>query len=226
MMTRPVVIPPVRASLSNHAAACGNALRSHRSSRVAGPRVSGRSAAGTVLDCALRRPARRAGRDDRRGARPPRGAHMPSRKKSTKTTPSPVTPEPAPRPTPGGGRAPEADFDDTIAKNRALPHPQSGELARGRRPASGPRNPATRNRRLRKVPSRADPAVRVTLHAVFVARPALGNIVEGRARARGSRTVIAALAPYSSPAHSRPAAQPPAAQSPGVQPLQAPPQTA
>ncbi|WP_437960173.1 hypothetical protein WME76_11410 [Sorangium sp. So ce119] len=76
---------------------------------------------------------------------------MPSRKKSTKNTPSPVTPAGA-EPTLGGGRAPEADFDDTIAKNRALPILDPASLPR---PPAGfrPTDPDTRNRRLRKVSS-------------------------------------------------------------------------
>ncbi|WP_437593306.1 hypothetical protein [Sorangium sp. So ce1000] len=76
---------------------------------------------------------------------------MTSRKKNTKTTPSPVTPASA-EPTPGGGYAPEADFDDTIAKNRALPILDPASLPR---PPAGfrPTDPETRNRRLRKVSS-------------------------------------------------------------------------
>ncbi|WP_437602874.1 hypothetical protein [Sorangium sp. So ce590] len=74
---------------------------------------------------------------------------MTSRKKTT-TTPSPVTPASA-EPAPGGGHA-EADFDDTIAKNRALPILDPASVPR---PPAGfrPTDPATRNRRLRKVPS-------------------------------------------------------------------------
>ncbi|WP_437930925.1 hypothetical protein WMF37_17385 [Sorangium sp. So ce291] len=74
---------------------------------------------------------------------------MTSRKKTT--TPSPVKPASA-EPMRPGEAAPEADFDDTIAKNRALPILDPASLPR---PPAGfrPTDPDTRNRRLRKVSS-------------------------------------------------------------------------
>src|SRR5690242_11987486 len=79
---------------------------------------------------------------------PARGA-MTSRKKTT--TPSPVKPASA-EPMRTGEAAPEADFDDTIAKNRVLPILDPTSLPR---PPAGfrPTDPDTRNRRLRKVSS-------------------------------------------------------------------------
>lgn len=72
-------------------------------------------------------------------------------KKTTTTTPISMSPAEA-QSTPAGGYVPEADFDDTIAKNRVLPILDPSSLPR---PPIGfrPTDPDTRNRRLRRLSS-------------------------------------------------------------------------
>lgn len=71
---------------------------------------------------------------------------------AAKKTKKPVAPKPAPKPGPSAAPkpAPIADFDDTIAHNRALPVFDAGNVPK---PPAGyrPTDPDVRNRRLRKL---------------------------------------------------------------------------
>jgi hypothetical protein len=72
-------------------------------------------------------------------------------KKTTTNAPISLTPAAA-RIVPAGGYVPEADFDDTIAKNRVQPILDPSSLPK---PPTGfrPTDPETRNRRLRRLSS-------------------------------------------------------------------------